>query len=199
MGLNNSKNKARIQKVNNTKIKLSLQEKEKEYEIKICLLGDLNVGKSSISNRFCKNSFNTIGGAYNQKNIILNDGTKIKLHIFIASGNEGFRSITNLYYKDANVVILTYDVTNKQSFENLKNWLNELNDNIKNDNILICLAGNKCDVDSNEKKVPTSKGKQFAQEHNMIFYEISAKTGECINELFQAIAEKEYDKIKINN
>ena len=200
MGLNNYKNKTQNQKVNNnTKIKIFEKEKVKEYEIKICLLGDLNVGKSSISKRFCLDSFNIIGGAYHQKNIILNNSTKMKLHIFTASGKEGLRPVTNLYYKDANVVILTYDITNEQSFESLNYWLNELNEIENNENMLLCLAGNKCDVDLNEKKVPTSKGQKFAEEHNMIFYETSAKTGEGINELFNAIAEKEYDIMKGNN
>ena len=82
----------------------------KEYEIKICLLGDVSVGKTSIASRFCKNSFNdnyinTIGGAYQQQNIILNNGVKMKLHIQDTSGQDRFRSMTNLYYRDAQVAI----------------------------------------------------------------------------------------------
>ena len=200
MGINNSKDKTKSQKVNNnTKIKISEKEKVKEYEIKICLLGDLNVGKSSISNRFCLNSFNKIGGAYGQKNIILNNDTKIKFHIFTASGNKELRSTTKIYFKDANAIILIYDVTNEKSLDSLNYWLKEINENVENDNILLCLAGNKCDAESNEKKVPSIKGKQFAEEHNMIFYETSAKTGEGIKELFQAIAEKEYNIMKGND
>ena len=64
--------------------------------------------------------------------------------------------------------------------------------------MLLCLAGNKNDVDSSEKKVSTAKGKQFAEEHNMIFYETSAKTGAGVKELFQAIATKEYAIIQEN-
>ena len=170
----------------------------KEFEIKICLLGDVSVGKTSIASRFCKNSFNenyinTIGGAYQQQNIVLNNGAKIKLHIWDTSGQDRFRSMTNLYYRDAQVAILTYDVTNEQSLESLNYWLNELNDKVEIDNMLLCLAGNKNDVDANEKRVPTSKGKSFAEEHNMIFYETSAKTGAGVKELFQAIATKEYE------
>ena len=175
----------------------------KEYEIKICLLGDVSVGKTSIASRFCKNTFNenyinTIGGAYQQQNIILNNGAKMKLHIWDTSGQDRFRSMTNLYYRDAQVAILTYDVTNEQSLESLSYWLKELNDKVDQDNMLLCLAGNKNDVDPKDKRVPTNKGKEFAEANNMIFFETSAKTGTGIKELFQAIATKEYDIINEN-
>ena len=202
MGCNNSKNQAQSQKGNNNaKLKLSGQEKVNEYEIKICLLGDVNVGKTSIASRFCKNSFtdnyiNTIGGAYQQQNIVLNNGAKIKLHIWDTSGQDRFRSMTNLYYRDAQVAILTYDVTNEQSLESLNYWLNELNDKVEIDNMVLCLAGNKSDIESSKRQVSTAKGKAFAEEHNMIFYETSAKTGAGVKELFQAIAVKEYEIMK---
>ena len=177
------------------------KQESKEFEIKICLLGDVNVGKTSIASRFCKNSFNdnyinTIGGAYQQQNITLNNGVKIKLHIWDTSGQDRFRSMTNLYYRDAQVAILTYDVTKEQTLESLNYWLNELNDKVEIDNMVLCLAGNKNDVDASKKTVPTSKGKAFAEEHNMIFYETSAKTGAGVKELFQAIAAKEYELLK---
>ena len=101
--------------------------------------------------------------------------------------------MTNLYYRDAQVAILTYDVTNESSLESLNYWLNELNDKVEIDNMLLCLAGNKNDVDPSEKRIPTSKGKAFAEEHKMIFFETSAKTGAGVKELFQAIATKEYE------
>ena len=148
---------------------------------------------------FTDNYINTIGGAYQQQNIVLNNGAKIKLHIWDTSGQDRFRSMTNLYYRDAQVAILTYDVTNEQSLDSLNYWLNELNDKVDQENMLLCLAGNKCDVDSSEKKVSVSQGKKFAEEHNMIFYETSAKTGAGVKELFQAIANKEYAIMQGNN
>ena len=200
MGCGQSKN-ANIQKDNkdlNIAGNAKKNQNSKELEIKICLLGDVSVGKTSIASRFCKNSFNenyinTIGGAYQQQNIVLNNGAKIKLHIWDTSGQDRFRSMTNLYYRDAQVAILTYDVTNESSLESLNYWLNELNDKVEIDNMLLCLAGNKNDVDPSEKRIPTSKGKAFAEEHNMIFFETSAKNGTGVKELFQAIATKEYE------
>ena len=200
MGCGESKQKKGTANLN-IKEETKKKSEVKEFEIKICLLGDVNVGKTSIASRFCKNSFNenyinTIGGAYQQQNIVLNNGAKIKLHIWDTSGQDRFRSMTNLYYRDAQVAILTYDVTNEQSLESLNYWLNELNDKVEIDNMILCLAANKNDVDASKKTVPTSKGKAFAEEHNMMFYETSAKTGAGVKELFQAIAIKEYDLMK---
>ena len=204
MGCGESKQKAQNNKTGNLNVAGQTKKQEsKELEIKICLLGDVSVGKTSIASRFCKNSFNenyinTIGGAYQQQNIVLNNGAKIKLHIWDTSGQDRFRSMTNLYYRDAQVAILTYDVTNETSLESLNYWLNELNDKVEIDNMLLCLAGNKTDVDQSEKRVPTSKGKAFAEQHNMLFYETSAKTGVGVKELFQAIATKEYELLSNN-
>ena len=83
-----------------------------------------------------------------------------------------------------------------QSLDSLNYWLNELNDKVEIDNMILCLAGNKNYVEASKKTVPTSKGKAFAEEHNMIFYETSAKTGSGVKELFQAIALKEYELMK---
>ena len=204
MGCGESKQKAQNNKTGNLNVAGQTKKQEsKELEIKICLLGDVSVGKTSIASRFCKNSFNenyinTIGGAYQQQNIVLNNGAKIKLHIWDTSGQDRFRSMTNLYYRDAQVAILTYDVTNESSLDSLNYWLNELNDKVEIDNMLLCLAGNKTDVDQSEKRVPTSKGKAFAEQHNMLFYETSAKTGIGVKELFQAIATKEYELLSNN-
>ena len=147
---------------------------------------------------FNENYINTIGGAYQQQNIILNNGVKMKLHIWDTSGQDRFRSMTNLYYRDAQVAILTYDVTNEQSLDSLNYWLKELNDKVDQDNMLLCLAGNKNDVDPKDKKVSSQKGKEFAEKNNMIFYETSAKTGAGVKELFQAIATREYSIITGN-
>ena len=176
-------------------------EKTKVIEAKIVLLGDVSVGKTSIASRYCKNSFNdhhinTIGGAYQQQKVVLNNGAMVKLHIWDTSGQERFRAMTNLYYRDAQVAILTYDITNEQSFSSIDFWIKELKYKVENENMILCLVGNKCDVNSNEKKVTTLKGKNFAAEHNMIFFETSAKTGEGVKDLFVTIANKVYEQQK---
>ena len=176
-------------------------EKTKILETKIVLLGDVSVGKTSIASRYCKNSFNdhhinTIGGAYQQQKVVLPNGSMVKLHIWDTSGQERFRAMTNLYYRDAQVAILTYDITNEQSFSSIDFWIKELKYKVENENMILCLVGNKCDVNSNEKKVTTLKGKNFAAENNMIFFETSAKTGEGVKDLFVTIANKVYEQQK---
>jgi Ras-related protein Rab-5C len=176
-------------------------EKTKIIETKIVLLGDVNVGKTSIASRYCKNSFNdhhinTIGGAYQQQKVVLSNGSMVKLHIWDTSGQERFRAMTNLYYRDAQVAILTYDITNESSFSSIDFWINELKYKVENENMILCLVGNKSDVNANERKVMASKGKSFAAENNMLFFETSAKTGDGVKDLFVTIANKVYEQIK---
>ena len=180
--------------------KTTNNDEEKQYAIKICLLGTVAVGKTSIASRFCKNIFNesyvnTIGGAYQQQTVLLENNVKMKLHVWDTSGDERFKSMTNLYYRDAQVAILTYDVTNADSFQDLNYWLEQLNDKVNSDNMLLFLAGNKCDVDNNLRRVSTTQAKEFAEKNNMFFFETSAKTGAGIKDLFRTIAKKEYELI----
>ena len=178
-----------------------IENEKKILEAKIVLLGDVSVGKTSIASRYCKNSFNehhinTIGGAYQQQKVVLNNGAMVKLHIWDTSGQERFRAMTNLYYRDAQVAILTYDITNESSFSSIDFWIQELKFKVENENMILCLVGNKSDVSQEDRKVSTAKGKNFAQENNMIFYETSAKTGDGIKDLFVTIANKVYEQMK---
>ena len=177
------------------------EEKTKIIETKIVLLGDVSVGKTSIASRYCKNSFNehhinTIGGAYQQQKVVLDNGSMIKLHIWDTSGQERFRAMTNLYYRDAQVALLTYDITNESSFSSIEFWIQELKYKVENGDMILCLVGNKCDVNSNERKVMTTRGKNFAMDNNMLFFETSAKTGDGVKDLFVTIANKVYDQQK---
>jgi small GTP-binding protein len=134
----------------------------KPIEAKIVLLGDQNVGKSSIAQRYCKNLFTgqhvaTIGGAYLQQKVVLNNGVTIKYHIWDTGGQERFRSMANLYYRDASAAVLTYDITDERTFESLNYWVKELRDNCDQDKLVLCLAGNKCDMDERKVQFHTAK------------------------------------------
>ena len=163
------------------------------YTITISFVGSERVGKSSIISYICNNSFKVIypndpNSPY-QVYIELEKGIIIKLNILDTLGQERlYFTMEPLFYYDAEVVILTYDVTIEESLEYLNSRINKLKLNK-----LLCLVGNKNDVNSNEKKVSTSKGKAFAEKNNMIFYEISAKTGSGVKELFRDIAVKVYE------
>ena len=205
MGCNNTPepNKDNTKEESTLRIKSTPKEEEKTklLEAKIVLLGDVNVGKTSIASRYCKNSFNehhinTIGGAYQQQKVVLENGAMIKLHIWDTSGQERFRAMTNLYYRDAQVALLTYDITNESSFTSIDFWIKELKYKVENENMILCLVGNKCDVSQDDRKISTVRGKNYAEENNMIFYETSAKTGEGVKDLFVTIANKVYEQMK---
>ena len=200
----NTKNTPKEQDLKIRETKQTNNDEEKQYSIKICLLGAVAVGKTSIASRFCKNIFNetyvnTIGGAYQQQTILLDNNVKMKLHVWDTSGDERFKSMTNLYYRDAQVAILTYDVTNADSFQDLNYWLEQLKDKVNCDNMLLFLAGNKCDVDNSMKRIQTNQAREFAEKNNMFFFETSAKTGTGIKELFKTIATKEYELLSKKN
>lgn len=196
MGCNNDKSA----KSDDAPLKIRPKEKEakKSLEAKVVLLGDPNVGKSSIAQRFCKNIFSnqhtaTIGGAYLQQKVLLDTGETMKLHIWDTGGQERFRAMANLYYKEAAAAILTYDITNEETLGNLSYWIEELRTKADTPNILLCLAGNKSDVPESERKISIQKAKKFAEENQMIFFETSARLGTGVSELFNTLAKKLYE------
>ena len=117
---------------------------------KVLLLGDSSVGKTCVLLRYCDKTFqeahlSTIGLDYRLKTMTLENGKNIKLQIWQTAGQDRFRAITKNYYKGANGIILIYDVTNLQTYENVKNWINQIREEA-NPNVVIYLAGNKVDV-----------------------------------------------------
>lgn len=188
------------QETNNTTNALKIndavaKEKQKIFEKKVILIGDAGVGKSSIAQRFCRNKFEpghnvTLGAAYLQQKVILTNGSSIKLHIWDTSGEERFRAMLGMYYKDASAAILTYDITKAESLESLNYWLTQLKDY---EPIIIAIAGNKCDME-NERKVQLKDGRNFAKTKDLIFQETSCKNNTGIYELFTSLAQKMYDE-----
>ena len=153
---------------------------------KLIFLGDQSVGKSSILNRFLNDTFveeyqATIGLDFQSKNVQI-DNQDIHLLLYDTAGQEKFRSLIPMYTRDANIILLVYDITSKESFNNLSQWLKDLT-NININEVILCIVGNK--IDLNEKReVEFDEGKKFAEDHDFIFNEISAKTGEGFSELF---------------
>ena len=161
---------------------------------KVLLLGDSSVGKTCFLLRYCDKSFqdahlSTIGLDYRLKSMTLKNKKNIKLQIWDTAGQDRFRAITKNYYKGANGIILIYDVTNLQTFENVKNWITQIREEA-NKNVVIFLAGNKADLPEESRAVQKEDGQKMAEEYNIPFQETSAKEGINVNETFQELVEK---------
>ena len=154
---------------------------------KILLLGDSSVGKTCFLLRYTDNTFqeiymSTIGLDYRLKTVKLPNEKKIRAQIWDTAGQDRFRAITKNYYKGSNGIILIYDVTDKKSFEGVKNWIEQIRDEVTQE-VLIYLVGNKIDK-KEERKISKEEGKKLADSFGVQFYESSAKTGENIDLIF---------------
>ena len=169
-----------------------------KYIIKILTLGDTSVGKSSIVLRFTEekfddNQFSTIGIDFKTKFIKRGDSS-VKVLIWDTAGQEKFQNIVRQYYKGANGVLLIYDIGSKKSFQRIDFWLKELKENNRLEDLFICLVGNKIDME-NKREITTEEGEKYAKDNNIIFFEVSAKTGEGINLLFEKVINGSMEKV----
>lgn len=160
------------------------------YTYKMVVLGHYSVGKSSIVLNFVKGEFNpneesTIGASFLTKTIVC-DRYAVKYEIWDTAGQERYYSLIPMYYRGAQVALIAYDVTSKDSFETAKNWVEELKYD-KPQEFLKVLVANKIDL-KEESAISFEMGKEYAEKENLMFYEISAKTGEGIGKLFSEIA-----------
>jgi len=158
--------------------------------LKLVLIGEVSVGKSSLVIRFVKDKFfegtePTIGAAFLTK--IVNIGEySVKLEIWDTAGQERYHSLAPMYYRGAPAAFVVYDITNKASFERARNWVEELRRD--NPTIAIGFVGNKSDLVNRE--VQTKDAEKFAADNNVFFMETSAKLNQNVNELFETIARK---------
>ena len=157
------------------------------YLLKYIVIGDSSVGKSNILLRYTHNQFNeeyqsTIGVEFGAKNINLNN--KIyRIQIWDTAGQENLRSITRAYYKNSVCALVVYDITKRESFENVLSWIQDCR-NQSPKTIIMVLVGNKNDLE-NLREVSYDEGEEFAKNNNMIFFETSAKTGLNITKIFE--------------
>ena len=168
-----------------------------ECVYKVLLLGDTTVGKTCFLMKYTDKTFQdihmaTIGLDYRLKSMKLKSGKNIKLQIWDTAGQDRFRAITKNYYKGSHGIILIYDVTNIQTFENVKSWVNQIREEAST-NVIIYIAANKIDMEE-ERKVSKEEGEKLAQELGFPFMETSAKSGVNINETFDDLVER-IDKV----
>ena len=160
-----------------------------EFIFKVLLLGNSNVGKSSLFLRFVDDIWNdtfvpTIGVDFKIKTFDIDD-KRIKMQIWDTAGQERFKNIIASYYRGAHGILLIYDVTDKDSFKNLSNWLIEIEKN-SSKNVLKVLIGNKTDLE--EKRVISyNQAKEFADSYGLKYIETSAKKNLNVNEAFATL------------
>ena len=162
-------------------------------EIKLIVLGNTSVGKSSfilkyIEDKFVLNYIATLGIDFKQKKLKLKNGQEVRLRIYDTAGQERFKSVAVSFIKKAEGVILIYDIGNKATFESLEEWIKNIKESGK-ENLPIILVGNKCDLPPEKRQVELIEGKDKAEEFNLPFFETSCKEGINIKEVFEKIVE----------
>ena len=170
-----------------------------KYEFKILLIGSNSVGKTSILSRYIKNEFRenykcTIKAEFCVKIVNLNNTTQAKLNIWDTVGEEKFRAITSQYYKESNGIFLVYDISNRESFDNVDIWMEDIK-NYAPENCVVILVGNKSDLVS-ERAVTVQEGKNKAAQYGILFKEVSAKNGDNILLIFGDISEAVYEQFE---
>ena len=171
-----------------------------DEKIKIVLVGEATVGKTSIIQRYIDNNFSTsnsstIGLSYVTKKITINN-RNFRLDIWDTAGQERYRALTKVFFVDSQICIFVFDITKKITFEGIQNfWVKEL-ENVSNKNIVLGLVGNKCDLSENEEIVD-SEIFAYAQTINAQYFKVSALAGVGINELFEDLTKK-YSELKDN-
>ena len=187
--------------------------KKYDYQFKVLIVGDAVVGKTQIVSRYIKDVFEegykpTGGIVFCSKSISLNN-KNINLQLDDTSGQERYRTIRQSYYKGSQLIVLVYAIDNKNSFENIPKLVEEVK--TQNENAKFLLVGNKCDLEE-ERLVSKEDAKQYAEKNNIGFFEVSAKTGDGIDDMFKYIISElledmkkeenkniEFNKHEINN
>jgi len=172
-----------------------------DYLIKLLLIGDSSVGKSSLMLRYTDDTFSpnmitTIGIDFKIRSVEL-DGKRIKLQIWDTAGQEQYRVMTNAFYRGAMGIFLVYDVTNEASFRNIQSWMVNLEQHAS-EGVLKMLMGNKCDI-PDEREIDTARGQAWANQHGLKFFETSAKTGKGVDDAFLSIAREIKRKLDIED
>ena len=167
------------------------------YLFKYIIIGDSSVGKSNILLKYAHNQFKpeyqlTIGVEFGAKNIEINQKA-YRIQIWDTASQENFRSITRAYYKNSVCAMVVYDITNKDTFNNVQTWIEDCK-NQSPKTIFMVLVGNKNDLED-KRQVKYEDGMELANKNGMMFYETSAKSGFNVEEIFNSSAKAIAQKI----
>ena len=173
------------------------------FEVRLVTLGDSKVGKTSLILRYVDDEFNlnylsTMGFDLKIKKIKLSNNKEVKVKIFDTAGQERFKSIASNYLKKAEGIILVYDITDRISFENIDNWVDDINKEGKNSKPII-LIGNKSDKED-ERAIKKDEGEKLAKNccGGIKFYETSCQTGENVEKAINDLVNDVYNKYSGN-
>lgn len=175
---------------------------DEEREVKIILLGEAGVGKTSIINRYINNEYSqqtlsTLGSSFILKEII-KDNIKYYVNVWDTSGQEQYHSVTNLFLNGSNIVILVYAINSKTSFEGLDYWYTTIKERLEEDSYILAIVGSKGDLLVDEE-ITEEQGRKYATDKNAFFKIVSAKENpKGINKLFESLLDeliksKKYD------
>jgi Ras-related protein Rab-5C len=158
---------------------------------KVVMLGDTSVGKTSIINRCVKDDFQdaqlaTIGSTYSEKTIVTSKGDFVTLELWDTGGQERFRCLVPLYYRDATAAVVVFGVDHRGSYERSKSWVNELKQ--EREGCFVMLVCNKIDS-PNGRAVSVEEANEYALAEGLLYLEVSALSGEGIHSLFTELAE----------
>eukprot|EP01130_Rhizamoeba_saxonica_P010830 TRINITY_DN4465_c0_g1_i2.p1 TRINITY_DN4465_c0_g1~~TRINITY_DN4465_c0_g1_i2.p1 ORF type:complete len:219 (+),score=51.55 TRINITY_DN4465_c0_g1_i2:39-695(+) len=170
---------------------------EYDYLFKFIVIGDAASGKSCILHKFTTGKFkdtstHTIGVEFGSK-VCEVGGKLVKEQIWDTAGQERFRSVTRSYYRGTAGCLLVYDITNRESYNNVPHWLDDAR-KLATSDLVICLVGNKVDL-ADERKVTFLEASRYATENDIMFLETSAKSGDNIEEAFHHCSKTILNKI----
>ena len=172
--------------------------KQQKYDFmaKVIIIGDSGIGKTVLITRFCQSTFKesyvaTIGVDFKIKTMNVGN-RRYKMQIWDTAGQERFKNITQTYYKGAAGIILTYSIVDRNSFQNIDRWINQIDSNAPADVSKVLLA-TKSDLNY-ERQVQTEQGEQLAKKHGMRFLEVSAKSGYNVQQGFELLVEEIHRK-----
>ena len=161
-------------------------------EVKVCLLGEAGVGKSSIAHRFVMDSFNekqesTIGAAFMSKTVKYNSQT-VKFQMWDTAGQEKYKGLAPMYYRGASAAIIVYDTTNFHTFNVVKDWVRDVRDTCDTEDFILIIVGNKVDMEE-KRNVPHETADRYCSSLGAHLFECSALSGYNVKEIFERIAE----------
>lgn len=167
----------------------------KKPRVKLLILGDSGVGKSSILVRYTEEKFNhshiaTIGLDFKTKTIEI-EGKQLEMQIWDTAGTEKFRVITKTYYQRCSGIIIAYDCSNQKSFDNVSKWIEQIKSNVEDEVPKVLIA---CKIDRPDRKISKSDGENLAKTLNISYFETSAKSNIGIQETFNHLAQMCFDR-----